>query len=120
MNLNHLNLPVTDLDAARVFLETYFGMRLLHTNQRMAFLGDENGMLLGLTQDKAQAARYPDSFHIGFIQASEDSVNEIYQRLRADGITAPPPARMHGSWTFYVQAPGGFTVEVQAVAARTW
>ena len=51
-------------------------------------------------------------FHIGFIQDSEEDVNQINQRLRDDGYQVPKPARLHGSWTFYFQAPGGFTVEV--------
>jgi lactoylglutathione lyase len=51
-------------------------------------------------------------FHIGFVQESEEQVNEINRRLRDDGYAVPEPARLHGSWTFYFQAPGGFTVEV--------
>jgi lactoylglutathione lyase len=47
------------------------------------------------------------------MQDSEAAVNAINHRLKADGFEIPPPARMHGSWTFYVQAPGGFTLEVQ-------
>ncbi len=37
--------------------------------------------------------------------------NEIYQRLIDDGFEIEPPQRHH-AWTFYIQAPGGFTVEV--------
>ena len=33
------------------------------------------------------------------------------QRLRADGFEVNPPERSH-AYTFYVKAPGGFTVEV--------
>jgi len=40
-------------------------------------------------------------------------VNEINQRLRDDGYAVDPPERHH-AWTFYVQAPGGFTVEVMS------
>lgn len=48
-------------------------------------------------------------FHIGFIQESEEQVN---QRLREDGFQVSKPARLHGSWTFYLKSPGGFTIEV--------
>ena len=34
--------------------------------------------------------------------------------LKADGFDVPPPSRQHGSWTFYFDAPGGFTIEVMA------
>ena len=43
---------------------------------------------------------------------TEEQVNQINQRLREDGYQVPSPARLHGSWTFYFQGPGGFTVEV--------
>jgi lactoylglutathione lyase len=56
--------------------------------------------------------KYPASFHIGFIQESKDRVNEINKRLKDDGYDVPPPSIQHGSWTFYFQAPGGFTIEV--------
>jgi len=57
---------------------------------------------------------YPGYFHIGFTQESEEKVNEIHRQLTADGFEAPAPDRFHGSWTFYLAAPGGFTVEVLA------
>ena len=61
-----------------------------------------------------KGVRYPSSFHIGFIQPSPARVDEINKRLRDDGFTVDAPAHLHGSWTFYFQAPGGFTVEVLA------
>ncbi len=54
---------------------------------------------------------YPPTFHIGFMQESEERVNEIHQRLKEDGIDVEPPQRLH-AWTFYVRAPGGFDIEV--------
>lgn len=50
----------------------------------------------------------------GFIQESADAVNAIHDRLGADGFASPPPARLHSAWTFYVHAPGGFTIEGQS------
>jgi lactoylglutathione lyase len=58
--------------------------------------------------------KYPATFHIGFIQDSEEQVNEINRCLKADGFAVPPPSRQHGSWTFYFDAPVGFTIEVMA------
>lgn len=120
MILNHLNLTVTDVPAARRFLEVYFGLQA-HTNPytgeatgagdhpAFAVLFDDRGMVLTLM--KARAADYPATFHIGFIQATEAAVDELHARLTADGFDADPPARSH-AWTFYVKAPGGFVVEV--------
>jgi lactoylglutathione lyase len=54
--------------------------------------------------------KYPATFHIGFMQESEQKVNELSDRLRRDGYDADAPSRSH-AWTFYVRAPGGFTIE---------
>jgi lactoylglutathione lyase len=115
MKLNHLKLAVTDVPATRAFLEKYFGMRDGGGNNNIAFLADENGMVLTLTSMKVGReveVRYPATFHIGFIQESEDRVDEIHARLKGDGFDVPPPSRQHGSWTFYFLAPGGVTIEV--------
>lgn len=115
MKLNHLNLTVTDVREAHAFLKEHFGLRDMGGNRNIAFLSDENGIILSLASMKlAQESevRYPGSFHIGFIQESEARVNEINQRLKEAGYDVPPPSRQHGSWTFYFEAPGGFTIEV--------
>lgn len=109
MKLNHVNLTVTDVPAAAHFLETYFGLRKQHGNNGMCVLFDDAYLVLTLM--KASQVSYPRTFHIGFTQESEERVNEIYQRLKDDGFEVKPPQRSHG-WTFYVQAPGGFTVEI--------
>jgi lactoylglutathione lyase len=117
MKLNHLNLTVDDVPAAQRFLETYFGLHHGGGNSNIAFLTDDNGMVLTLTSMKIgreDQVRYPATFHIGFAQESEERVNEINQRLKADGYDVPPPSRQHGSWTFYFRAPGGYTIEVLA------
>ena len=115
MKLNHLNLTVTDVTATRKFLEKYFELRDGGGNKNIAFLSDENGMVLTLTSmklAKETEVKYPGSFHVGFIQEGEERVNEINQRLKEDGFDVPPPSKQHGSWTFYFAAPGGFTIEV--------
>lgn len=114
MQLNHLNLSVTDVAAAGQFLERYFGLRSMGGgNDRMAGLYDDNGLVLTLMKvGQATEVQYPASFHVGFMQENEERVNEINRRLADDGFDVKPPRRMHGAWTFYFLAPGGFTVEV--------
>ena len=114
MKLNHLNLTVTDVPETHTFLEKYFGLQSMGCNKNMGFLTDD-GAVISLTSMKVAKeteVTYPASFHIGFIQESEARVNEINRRLQDDGFDVAPPARMHGSWTFYFRAPGGFTIEV--------
>ena len=117
MKLNHLHLTVTDVLAAELFLVTYFGLqnqRTARDNKNFGALFDDNGLVLTLMKaDHKTEVKYPGHFHIGFMQESEALVNEINQRLKDDGFDVEPPQRHH-AWTFYVQAPGGFTVEVLA------
>jgi lactoylglutathione lyase len=39
------------------------------------------------------------TFHVGFIEESEQRVGEINQRLKDGGFDVDPPGRLHGSWT---------------------
>ena len=110
MKLNHLNLTVTDVPGARAFLEKYLEMEDGGGNDNIAFLRDENGMVLTLTSMKVGReveVRYPATFHVGFIQESKGRVDKINKRLKDDGFDVPPPSRQHGSWTFDFLAPGG-------------
>lgn len=115
MKLNHLNLTVTSVPETHKFLGTYFGLKNMGGNNNIAFLSDDNGLVLSLTSmkvGKETEIKYPATFHVGFIQDSEARVNEINQRLKEDGFDVPPPSKQHSSWTFYFVAPGGFTIEV--------
>lgn len=113
MKLNHLNLTVNDVQAARVFLEKHFGLRPSGEGQKnFDVLFDDDDMVLTLIGvGRSKQVSYPKTFHIGFIQPTEAAVDELHARLKADGFDADPPARSH-AWSFYVKAPGGFVVEV--------
>jgi catechol 2,3-dioxygenase-like lactoylglutathione lyase family enzyme len=115
MKLNHLNLTVSNVPETHHFLEKYFGLKGFGAkapSEAVSFLSDDNGMVLALFRGKNGQVSYPAGFHVGFIQESEEHVNQINQRLQEDGFKVPKPARLHGSWTFYFQSPGGFTMEV--------
>lgn len=117
MKLNHLNLTVSDVAETRAFLEKYFGFQSadgIEGDNSFDVLFDDAGLVLTLMKVGEKDVRYPASFHVGFIQASEEKVNEVNQRLKEDGFDVRAPRRFHGSWTFYCKAPGGFTVEVLA------
>lgn len=112
MKLNHLNLTVTDVAAAKDFLQKYFGLRSAgERGNAFAALTDNNGMVLTLM--KGKDVKYPATFHIGFVQESEQRVDELNRRMKEDGFDVDPPLHSHG-YTYYVQAPGGFTVEILA------
>ncbi|WP_312884255.1 VOC family protein [Paenibacillus xylanilyticus] len=61
MKLNHLNLTVTDVPAAREFLETYFGMKCEGTRgNAFAVMFDDEGFILTLM--KGKNVLYPSDF----------------------------------------------------------
>ncbi|GAB6989728.1 VOC family protein [Paenibacillus pini] len=110
MKINHLNLTVTDVIEVRDFLEKYFGLKS-YTTAGKAFVGmvDDDGFLLNLMIGKE--INYPDSFHVGFPQQSKQEVDDLNQRLKDDGYQVETPTVMHGSYTFYLKAPGDITLE---------
>src|SRR5262245_51448913 len=111
MRLNHINLTVPEVSRTREFLETYFGFRCVAERGRDALvvLVDESGFVLTLNNfQKVTEVKYPDAFHISFMQVSRERVDEIHQRLKSAGFDAEPPREFHGAWTFYFRAPGGF------------
>lgn len=112
MKLNHLNLTVADVPETRKLFETYFGFTGLEEggNEKFDVVFDDNGLVLTLM--KGAEVSYPKTFHIGFLQESQERVNDINRRLKEDGFDVKPPRKFHGSWTFYFRAPGGFTIEV--------
>ncbi|MDQ6729488.1 MAG: VOC family protein [Actinomycetota bacterium] len=118
MRLNHLNLTVTDVSAAKSFLQKYFGLTTeskAPDDERFCLLRDDNDMAIALMRGAPNAeVSYPGTFHIGFVQPNDQAVDAINQRLVKDGYDVAPARRFHGSWTFYLTAPGGFAVEVMA------
>ncbi len=118
MKLNHLNLTVTDVAAVADFFSTYLGLTNQGGNAGMTLLTDTegfDGMILTLMKAKASTfAGYPETFHVGFFIESREEVDRLSTRLRADGFEAGVPEETVHSYGFYVDAPGGVTVEVGA------
>lgn len=114
MKVNHIHLMVTDVGAASGFVEKYFGIQKQWGNDGLTVLQDNDGLVLTMMKMARTGSQlYPDNFHIGFFVESEEKVNLLYQRLKDDGYDLAPPERHH-SYSFYIQAPGGFTIEVGA------
>ena len=112
MKLNHIDLPVTDLAAASDYFQRGFGFERIPAGaDGMAILRGEDGFALILQQ--AEKADYPPSFHIGFLQPSDDAVHAAYQRIADAGLPLPPaPAVSYGCLAFWCQVPGGVLIEV--------
>ena len=84
----------------------------------MGFLTDDEeewGFVLTLMKaNKETQSKYPGNFHIGFFVESEAKVDEINLQLKQDDFNVPHPERSNHAYGFYVEAPGGFTIELGA------
>jgi len=115
MNLNHLGLGVTEVPRTVAMFEKYFGLRRVDrspANDKMGFVNDDSGALITIFQ--VPDVNYPKIFHIGFMQDSVEQVHSLHEQLSADGFQPEAMREEHGRQTFYFQAPGGFTIEVNA------
>lgn len=126
MHLNHVNLPVSDVAAARSFFERFLGFETVRAGgDALAILDDGHGTTLVLmnvgrldaARDGSEAPVYPDGFHVGFIVDSRAEVDAVYARLAIAGYPLDhEPRRHHGSYGFYVTALDGILFEVATTA----
>ena len=115
MKINHINLTVNNVEAARHFLEKYFGLvSIAGTKNEDTFIGmhDEDGFTLTLMEVKKESqVSYPKTFHIGFLNQGKEKTNELYQQLKQDGFDVKPPGHYREN-EFYFYTPFGFTIQV--------
>lgn len=113
--LNHLNLVVSDLDAADTWFTTYFPFSVRTRHRGLTVLDGADGFVLVLMRARESAPDYPAGFHIGFLVDDEEAVDAEYARLTAAGLDVPrPPRRMRGTYGFYFTAIDGVLLEVSA------
>lgn len=104
MNLNHINLVVSDVTAAVELFETYFNFNCIEIkgDNIVAILKGVNGFTLVIMKDKYGTATYPDAFHIGFMMDSELEVTETYQLLKNGSVAVgQAPSKIRDSFGFY-------------------
>jgi catechol 2,3-dioxygenase-like lactoylglutathione lyase family enzyme len=116
MKLNHLDLQVSDVPAARRFFETYFGFRCPHAREGLVILEDEAGFVLAVSNlSQASVPHYPEDFHVGFIVERVEQVKEIYDRLQKAGVSMKLDLQQMGPHlTFLCYAPDAIPVQVSA------
>lgn len=115
MRLNHIDLPVSDMAAVRLFFESHFEMRCIFRREDgLAVLLDEDGVALTLSPlPHGESLKYPTGFHIGFNLDNEDELLEVHERIVSAGVPIIRPlGDLAGALTFHCQAPGPILVEV--------
>lgn len=103
MKLNHINLPVSDVQQATIFFEQYFGFRceVVKAEHIIAVLKGEENFTLVLMKSK-EAAIYPQAFHIGFLQKDKEAVDRIFQILKQHpALVLPAPGKIRDTYGFY-------------------
>lgn len=80
MKLNHISLVVSNVANAIKLFETYFNFKCTEVkgDNIVAILKSADDFTLVIMTDKNGQTTYPNAFHIGFMQDSEDKVTKIY------------------------------------------
>ena len=103
MKLNHINLVGADVAAAVQFFERYFGFKCtgIKGDNIIAILKGTDDFTLVIMTSK-DSISYPQAFHIGFMQESNEAVNGIYNDLRSGTIeVGQEPRKIRDSFGFY-------------------
>lgn len=123
MILNHLDLYVPDVPAARDFFVRHFGFRCQGTRgaDRLVILHDDAGLELVISNPISQlggaeqVALGQTTYHIGFRLPSSENVDEVFEGVRAGSDQRiDPPRTIRGRYLFYCLAPGNILVEVSS------
>ena len=69
MRLNHVDMQVSDVDAARQFFEEFFDMRCRYQRQKqIAIFENDMGFEFAVSNlFNSPAPVYPPDFHVGFV-----------------------------------------------------
>jgi catechol-2,3-dioxygenase len=88
MQLNHVDLQVSDVNNACEFFERFFALRCTYQRAgQIALLEDETSSSLGVSNiHNSPAPAYPPDFHVGFVLERTTDVREIYDRLKEAGV----------------------------------
>ena len=119
MQLNHANLPVTDVAALREFFVRHFGFTEVETRGRDAFviLNGDGGFVLNLMKSR-EGERFPENFHVGFLLDTAEQVRTKHVALLDEGLDVGPVEELRrggvGSVTFYCWAPNRILIEVSS------
>jgi catechol 2,3-dioxygenase-like lactoylglutathione lyase family enzyme len=114
MILNHLDLQVSEVQAAVLFFERFFDLSLQtsRTSPALAILSDDRGFVLVLQRKKRAEDRYPDGFHLGFLVEDVATVERMHARLREGGAHVSDLETNNRGTMIYCRAPDDIVVEV--------
>jgi len=120
MNLNHLDLQVSNVPEVAAFFERHFDFQIQsnRTSAAIVILSDRAGFTLVLQRLKDASQGYPNGFHIGFLVEDVALLHEKRARLLESGIEAGQIIENNRGVMFYFTSPGSFLIEVGCRAPR--
>ena len=104
--LNHTNLTTYNVPELKEFFRAVFDFHVLEERgDKFAVLRNSDGFLLTLMHDKHMTPEqgYPGLFHVGFLQQTEQAVNQMHEALVARNYMAPKPAQAAARRTTYLR-----------------
>jgi catechol 2,3-dioxygenase-like lactoylglutathione lyase family enzyme len=117
MRLNHIDLQVSDVDAAREFFERFFGLRCRYQRQKqIAIFDSDTGFEFAVSNlFNSPPPSYPPDFHLGFALERTSEVRDVYERLKAAGVEMKLDLGVQGpALVFQCLGPDAIPVEVRA------
>jgi catechol 2,3-dioxygenase-like lactoylglutathione lyase family enzyme len=117
MILNHIDLQVSDVDAARAFFEQFFGLRCKYQrHKQIAIFESANGFEFAVSNlFNSPPPSYPPDFHLGFVLERPDEVREVHERLTAAAIAMKIDLGVQGpALVFQCLGPDNIPIEVRA------
>ncbi len=116
MNLNHLDLQVSDVPAHVAFFERLFGLACAgnRASPAIAILHDGAGFTLVLQRKKRPEEGYPEGFHFGFLVDDVAAVEAFHAKAEAEGAEVSDVLRNNRGVMVYCRSPEGLVVEVSA------
>ena len=130
MRMHHVAAYVADIEATAAFYEKYFAAKrnnMYHnpttglSTYFLTFGGDQGGAALelmsrpGLAEDAEKSMRY-GYIHVCISVGSEESVDRLAERIRADGyeVLSGPRVTGDGMYECAIADPDGNVVEITA------
>ena len=116
MKLNHISIPSNDYIATAEFFEKNLGCTIAARAPSACIL-KRPGFDIVIENAAELAMEWPTNFHIGFELASVESVQELHDRFKDDGVEIEIAFFKHARGSrFFCKAPGGLLLEINTRA----
>ena len=118
MQLNHLALPVRDVNEAQELLVRHFAFQeVARQDDEIVMLSDGAGFTLVIAVIEGEEGNdvvYPGDLHVGFWVDDRAAVDRIHADLSESGYSPEQAREMRDRYGFYFTAVGSLRFEVSS------